>query len=141
MAAKLRGLLVRSVPSVRFGQQALRTPATNVSFGQSFFSGVGMQTIVKSWFPTAQLAVLFAGMLWGQGDAILTGSVTDESKAIHPGATVTATETSTGRQYSATTDNNGVYRIVNIQPGTYRVEAQASGFATTAINNIELLVG
>jgi Carboxypeptidase regulatory-like domain len=99
-----------------------------------------MKMIVKRFLPAVYLALL-AAALWGQGDATLTGVVTDESKALHPGAAVTATETSTGRQYSGSSDNNGVYRIVNMQPGTYRVEAQAGGFATTAVNGIELLVG
>src|SRR5215467_9860838 len=79
--------------------------------------------------------------LWGQGDATLTGTVTDESKAIHPGASITAIETSTGRQYTGVSDSNGVYRLVNVQPGVYRVEAEASGFAKAVLPRIELLVG
>jgi hypothetical protein len=78
---------------------------------------------------------------WGQGDATLTGTVTDESKAIHPGATVTAIETNAGRQYTGVSDGNGVYRLVNVQPGVYRVEAEASGFAKAVLAGIELLVG
>jgi hypothetical protein len=79
--------------------------------------------------------------LWGQGDATLTGTVTDESKAIHPGASITAIETSIGRQYTGVSDGNGVYRLVNVQPGVYKVEAEASGFAKAVLPRIELLVG
>jgi hypothetical protein len=90
----------------------------------------------------AVLAWSFAGgMLYGQNTATLIGTATDESNAVHPGTLVTATENSTGQQYSATSDARGDYRIVDMQPGTYRVQATQAGFATLVLNNVQLLVG
>ncbi len=47
----------------------------------------------------------FAQVLTGT----LTGSVTDPSGAVIPGAAVTATDLATARGYTATTDSSGGY--------------------------------
>src|SRR5215467_7886402 len=88
----------------------------------------------------ALLAAVTVGA-WAQGDATLVGTVTDQSNAVQPNATATATETSSGRQYTGLTDDRGSYRILNMQPGVYRVRAEQTGFAPTVAERIELLVG
>src|SRR6266567_6633321 len=75
------------------------------------------------------------------GTAALGGTVTDESKAVLPGASVTATDLSTGRTYSAVSDERGEYRMANMTPGKYKVQAELAGFATVVNPSIELLVG
>jgi hypothetical protein len=78
---------------------------------------------------------------FGQANATVTGTVTDESKAILPGVTVSATEITTGRQFVGVTDERGEYRFVNVSPGTYKIQAELTGFATVTTPNLELLVG
>jgi hypothetical protein len=56
-------------------------------------------------------------------EATIVGAVTDESKAVMPGATVTAIEVSTGRQHLAVTDERGEYRMPSVPSGTYRMQA------------------
>ncbi|MBI1873028.1 MAG: TonB-dependent receptor [Acidobacteria bacterium] len=73
--------------------------------------------------------------------ATLIGVVVDESKALLPGVTVTATDVQTGRQYVDVTDERGEYRLGNVPPGTYKVQAELVGFATVAFPKVELLVG
>jgi hypothetical protein len=73
--------------------------------------------------------------------ATLSGLVADESKALLPGVTLTATDVQTGRQYVAVTDERGEYRIGNVPPGTYKVQAELVGFATVEFPKVELLVG
>jgi hypothetical protein len=73
--------------------------------------------------------------------ATLSGVIVDESKAVLPGATIMATERDTGRQYAATADQRGEYRLVNIVPGTYKVQVELAGFATTELPDLVLLVG
>ena len=73
--------------------------------------------------------------------ATVSGTVTDESKGVIPGVTVTATDIETGRQYVAVSDDRGGYRLVNLPPGAYRMQAELSGFATVEMPNVELLVG
>jgi hypothetical protein len=78
---------------------------------------------------------------FGQANATVTGTVTDESRAVLPGVTVTATEITTGRQFAGVTDERGEYRFVNVSPGTYKIQAELTGFATVTTPNLELLVG
>src|SRR5690348_5726761 len=82
-----------------------------------------------------------AAVVWAQGEANLIGTVVDQSNAVEPSAIVTATEASSGRQYSGVTDGRGAYRILNMRPGVYRVRAEQSGFAPTVAESVELLVG
>jgi len=76
-----------------------------------------------------------------QQQATVQGTATDESEAVLPGVAVTATEISTGRQYVATTDAAGVYRLPTVQPGTYTITAELQGFSVVSVPNVELLVG
>src|SRR5262249_23540976 len=60
--------------------------------------------------------------------ADLTGVVYDQSKAVLPGVTVTATNTDTNQSRSATSDAVGRFVIVSLRPGAYTVKAESSGF-------------
>src|SRR5258707_1630511 len=63
----------------------------------------------------------------------LPGIVTDATGATLPGATVTATYINTQVQRSATAnaDGDGVFLFLQLSAGTYRILAQAPGFAST----------
>jgi hypothetical protein len=58
----------------------------------------------------------------------LGGTVTDDSGAAVPGATVTATNQGTGLEVSAVSDENGAYAIRNLQAGNYTLKASLQGF-------------
>ena len=75
------------------------------------------------------------------GTAAIGGTVTDESKAVLPGVNVVATELSTGRTYQGVTDERGEYRIGNVAPGKYKVQAELTGFASVVYPEVEVLVG
>lgn len=60
----------------------------------------------------------------------LTGTVTDPSGAVVPGATVIATGMRTQTSRSTVTDERGDYLITNLDAGLYKVEVSLSGFAT-----------
>jgi hypothetical protein len=66
----------------------------------------------------------------------ISGTVTDASGAIIPGATVTVTDVNTGLVFSRTTNGSGQYTFSPIKVGDYTVKATATGFAT-----IETTVG
>src|SRR5436190_12179365 len=70
----------------------------------------------------------------------LTGNVTDPSGAVVPNAKVEALNTLTGLTRSTTTDANGLFRLTDVQAGTYKVTISASGFATIVENNIAITV-
>src|SRR5882672_7882016 len=87
------------------------------------------------------LALCGGCQVFAQEAASLVGIVTDESRGVLPGVTVTATEVSSGRQYVAVTDERGKYRMANVQAGTYRLQGELPRFATSVIPQLELLVG
>ena len=74
-------------------------------------------------------------------EATITGTITDETKAVLPGATITANNVATGGQTVAVSDARGEFRLLNLPPGTYKVQAELSGFSTIVVPSIELLVG
>ena len=73
--------------------------------------------------------------------ASIIGTVTDETKALLPGVTVSIAELSTGNQYSAVTNGKGEYRLPTVPPGTYKIQAELPGFSTAVLDKVELLVG
>lgn len=80
--------------------------------------------------------------MWAQtATATITGRVTDPQGAVVPGATVTATNVSTGVARNASTTSGGIYNIPDLQPGDYNVTVQVSGFSKGAATGIHLLVG
>ena len=58
--------------------------------------------------------------------ATVNGVVHDESKAVLPGATVTATDLETGRRYTAVSDERGAYQF-SFPPGLYKMQAELAG--------------
>jgi Carboxypeptidase regulatory-like domain len=70
----------------------------------------------------------------------LHGIVSDPKGGVLPQASVIIESRATGFSRSAKTDGEGVYEFSQIPPGTYTVTAVASGFGTTKINNVQLLV-
>src|SRR3954452_958366 len=73
--------------------------------------------------------------------ATVSGTVTDETKAVLPGATVAATNIATGGQAIGVSDERGEFRLLNLPPGKYKLTAELAGFTTVLIESVELLVG
>jgi hypothetical protein len=92
-------------------------------------------------FLVLSLTALFTAPMSAQvPTATITGVVQDASGAFVPDVKVTAINTSTNLSREAVTDSSGTYRIPALNPGPYRLEAQASGFKTAAVSNIVLEV-
>jgi putative hemolysin len=72
--------------------------------------------------------------------ALITGTVTDQSGALVPGAEVEILDLGTNATRKVTCDENGVYRIVNVTPATYRITASAQGFKKATIQSIRIEV-
>jgi len=79
----------------------------------------------------------------GQGqDASIIGQVTDESGAVLPGVTVTASSPALQIQtITSVTNERGEYRLSPLPIGTYEVVYTLSGFQTVRQQNIRLTVG
>jgi hypothetical protein len=74
-------------------------------------------------------------------DASVNGSVTDESKAVLVGVTMTATNLETGTQSVAVSDDHGAYRFASLPAGKYKLQTELNGFVSVVIPSVELLVG
>lgn len=70
----------------------------------------------------------------------ITGTVTDPSGAIIPGATVTAKNVATGVETPATTNSAGAYTIRFLPIGQYQVSVSATGFVTAQYPAFQLEV-
>ena len=71
----------------------------------------------------------------------VSGTVTDKAGAVVKGATVTATNKGTGLTRTATTDDDGNYKIDLLPAGRYDVKVSAGNFADSTSENVELLLG
>src|ERR1700748_3677216 len=64
------------------------------------------------------------------------GTVTDNSGAVVPNATVTVTDVAKGTTVTAQTSGDGQYRVQHLIPDTYRVDAEAAGFTKVSADNV-----
>ncbi|MCC7176566.1 MAG: carboxypeptidase regulatory-like domain-containing protein [Bryobacterales bacterium] len=64
------------------------------------------------------------------------GLVTDQSQAIVPGANVTLTNVNTQVRTVRQTNDAGLYRFDNVDPGSYTVAIEASGFSRFLQENV-----
>ena len=62
--------------------------------------------------------------------AASTGIVKDDTGAVLPGVTVTITNKQTGKVYTVVTGSDGVYRVLDLEPGRYSVRFELTGFST-----------
>ena len=70
----------------------------------------------------------------------LTGTVTDPTGGVLPGASVTVTNTGTNSKNHAVTDASGNFRFVNLVPAVYQVDAEMAGFKHATRGNVRVAV-
>src|SRR5215813_7743308 len=72
----------------------------------------------------------------------IEGRVVDPNGAAVPAVTITATNQETGLSKTATADQEGIYRILFLPPGKYRVSTSgAQGFSGADFSNVTVTVG
>ena len=71
----------------------------------------------------------------------ITGTITDQSASVIPGATVTVQNIETNISSTATTNNDGSFTFPLLLPGQYKLTATADKFKTSVRENIPLNVG
>jgi hypothetical protein len=87
------------------------------------------------------LAFVTALALAQTGGGGLRGFVKDDSEAILPGVTDTAQSPELITPSVVVTDETSLYRLNNLPPGTYVIQAELPGFATTRRENILVRAG
>jgi hypothetical protein len=71
----------------------------------------------------------------------LFGAVYDTEKNSLPGASITVRNLKTGYEYSVISQDDGLYRIAQIQPGLYEMNVELQGFVTGKKQNLTLNIG
>ena len=80
-------------------------------------------------------APLAAQVLKGQ----ILGVITDQSGAVVPGVKISIVETQTNSRRTTDTSDTGNFFFVSLDPGSYRVEAEKTGFNKAVRSGVELL--
>src|SRR3954470_16822839 len=99
-----------------------------------------MRTRVLLFFVTTGLLVASAPATAQRTTASLRGTITDATKAIVPGASVTVTNQDTGFNRTVTTNTEGLYSVSELPVGTYSITVELQGFKTTKRTDIALNV-
>ena len=90
------------------------------------------------------LLLLCAPVAFGQAQsnaADLQGTVRDATGAVVANAAVTARNPGTNFSRSATTNDEGFYRIINVPPGDYEVTVEATNFKKAVLPKVTVTVG
>jgi hypothetical protein len=73
-------------------------------------------------------------------NGLITGTVSDPTGAVVPGASITVTDLGTNLARSATSDERGYYVIPQLPPAVYSVVVAKAGFASSARSGLQLHV-
>src|SRR6185312_12783857 len=69
------------------------------------------------------------------------GSVTNPNKEVVPNASVTVRNTETNKEDAATTDDQGRFKVSGLQPGTYSITINGSGFSPYTQEKVTVEIG
>jgi hypothetical protein len=93
----------------------------------------------RAWWLVCLSLLLITGAASAQVDqGAITGTVTDNTGAIVPGAQVTLTATDTGFTLQQKSNGSGNYTFSPIKIGNYTVSASAPNFQTTSRPNVHV---
>jgi Carboxypeptidase regulatory-like domain len=93
--------------------------------------------LVACFSLTTFVQPLSAQVLYGS----VSGTVTDQSGAVVPGAQITITNDTSGLKRTATSDSGGSYRILDLPNGTYTIDVSASGFKPLKKTQVSVAIG
>jgi len=104
------------------------------SEAKRFFGYIGLFVAALIFLPPPNTYTQVAG-------AMLAGTVSDQSGAVIPNASIAVKNEATGVVSNVTTDSAGFYSVPNLIPGVYDVTTSARGFKTQTQTGITLTVG
>src|SRR5215467_12081627 len=86
------------------------------------------------------LSILSLPILTQAQTASITGTVTEPSGAVVPGATIAVRNTATNSTRTLESNGVGSYRVENLVPGVYEISAEKSGFKKVKFEAVTLTV-
>jgi hypothetical protein len=121
---------------------------------QKQFEKEGHMRLARFRFLIVPIFLVFACVAaMAQQNSEIIGTVTDQTGAAVPGASLTLTQNETGFVYNATSNATGGYQFPGLNVGVYTLKAVANGFegytatgltlnvSQTLANNVKLTVG
>ncbi|HUV96730.1 MAG TPA: carboxypeptidase-like regulatory domain-containing protein [Acidobacteriaceae bacterium] len=94
-------------------------------------------------FLALAVIVMIPSLLLAQssmGTSSVGGTVLDASKLPIAGTAIHLEDTRHGTTRATVTDNHGSYLFTGVLPGIYTVRAEQKGFATSVINNVQVVI-
>lgn len=96
---------------------------------------------MRKWLlPILSLLLIAAPLAAQRTNGSIRGTVTDESGAVLPGVTVTASQPETGFSQVAVTGAGGGFVFSSLPLGMYSISMALDGFKTYVVNDVELNV-
>src|SRR5262245_9486900 len=95
----------------------------------------------KIYSVLASLLLAAVGICAQTPTATLSGVVRDEQKGAISGATVKVRHVATGKTRTISSDTAGRYIFTNLEPGSYELRIEASGYKVTLQSGLTLTVG
>src|SRR5258708_1846485 len=99
-----------------------------------------MTAAFRLWFAIFLLILVSASARAQSIAGRVLGTLTDQSGAAVPGATIVVTDVQRGTSRTTTTDESGDYAAPDLQPGTYKIHVEAKGFKGAERPNVQIEV-
>ncbi len=111
-------------------ERNMRNPSSLFSVARRFVGLISLLAFVIAFsgLPAFSQATIATGAI--------QGTVTDQSDAVVPGATVTIHNVATGQTIVRTTSSSGVYNSGPLNPGNYTVSVSAKGFSAANVPTV-----
>ncbi len=95
--------------------------------------------MIKRFCAILVLVLLAAIPLWSQTNkGSISGTISDQSGAVLPGATVTIINLGTGHKIVMQTSDRGAYSALSLDPVEYRIEVEAPGFKKATMDRVKV---
>lgn len=115
-------------------QRSLRAPWPDALFCFTLPDARG--SLSRGALATLFILLLCAAM--AAQTAQVSGVIKDPHQAVVVGAKVALINAASAEKLTAASDGQGLYRFQSVAPGSYRLEAQAKGFAKNTIQDVKV---
>jgi hypothetical protein len=106
---------------------------------RTFTGNARLSIGVRAFFALAVAALLLPIAAHAQFRGSIQGTVTDSQGGVIPNANVTLTNTDTNQSQTATTNGEGVYNFSALGAAHYRIAAEAAGFQSKTMENVQII--
>lgn len=104
---------------------------------------MNVKMFIRLLLATVVTAIALNASIFAQNQTTgaIGGKVVDPQGAVIPNASVTITNIGTNKATTVTASGDGEYRVTNLEPGTYTIDATSGSFAPLKIERVIVEVG